>query len=107
MRILVDEYEVTGDGVLRILAQEDRVELLREMADRGRAAHQEWLAESFPGTHAGLRGAARERRIAQLHALTDVYTWKLLRRDLGLTRNATATALQELLEPMTITKERH
>ena len=33
-------------------------------------------------------------------AVCDVYTWKLLRRDAGLSRRQTELALFELLEPM-------
>lgn len=50
------------------------------------------------------RGSARERRLAQLVAVCDVYTWKLLHRDSGLSRAQTRTALLELLEPMTTRK---
>jgi hypothetical protein len=39
--------------------------------------------------------------VAQLVAVCDVYTWKLLRRDAGLSRTQTRTALLELLEPLT------
>jgi len=34
-------------------------------------------------------------------AVCDVYTWKLLRRDAGLSRRQTERALVELLEPLT------
>ena len=37
----------------------------------------------------------------QLVAVCDVYTWKLLRRDSGLSRRQAATALLELLQPLT------
>jgi len=33
-------------------------------------------------------------------AVTDVYTWKLLRRDRGLGRAQAETAIRELLEPI-------
>ena len=48
----------------------------------------------------GLRGVERERRVAQFVAVTDIYTWKLLRRDRGLSRRQTKLALRELLEPL-------
>ncbi len=40
------------------------------------------------------------RTSAQLVAVTDVYVWKLLRRDQGLTRSATEKTLLELLQLM-------
>jgi hypothetical protein len=33
-------------------------------------------------------------------AATDVYTWKLLRRDKGLSRDQTITAIRELVEAL-------
>ena len=47
------------------------------------------------------RGAQRGRRLAQLIAVTDVLTWKLLRRDRRLSRRQTELALIELLQPLT------
>ena len=52
-------------------------------------------------TLAGLRGAPRAIRLAQLIAVCDVYTWKILRRDRGLTVDQTRRALCTLLEPLT------
>ena len=50
---------------------------------------------------AGLHGAERARRLAQLIAVTDVLTWKLLRHDRSLSRRQTELALIELLQPLT------
>jgi AcrR family transcriptional regulator len=100
VRVLVDHYESMGDRVLRLLAEEERVPGLREIADRGRVLHREWCARVFAAALAGRAGVERRRRLAQLVAICDVYTWKLLRRDAGLSRRQTELALVELLEPM-------
>ncbi len=55
----------------------------------------------FDGALSGLRGKARARRLAQLVAVTDVYTWKLLRRDKGLDRDQTVAAMRELVLVLT------
>jgi AcrR family transcriptional regulator len=98
--VLLDHYEAMGDRVLRLLAEEQRVPALREIAELGRAAHREWCARVFASALAGREGVGRRRRLAQLVAVCDVYTWKLLRRDAGLSRRQTELALVELLEPM-------
>ena len=100
VRVLVDHYEELGDRVLKMLAEEDRVPGLRQIADRGRSLHREWCARVFAPTLAGRAGVERRRRLAQLVAICDVYTWKLLRRDAGLSRRQTELALVELLESM-------
>ena len=98
VRVLVDHYEAMGDRVLRLLAEEERNPRLRPIADLGRAYHREWCARVFAPALAGRTGAARRRRLAQLVAICDVYTWKLLRRDAGLSRPQTELALVELLD---------
>ena len=72
----------------------------RDLVARGRALHQDWVTQTFPAHLAGLRGLTRERRLAQLVAICDIYVWKVLRRDLGLTRAQTETALVELIEAL-------
>jgi AcrR family transcriptional regulator len=100
VRVLVDHYEALGDRVLMMLLEEERVPGLREIADRGRALHRRWCARVFAPALAGRDGAERQRRLAQLVAVCDVYTWKLLRRDARLSRRQTELALIELLRPM-------
>jgi AcrR family transcriptional regulator len=85
---LVDHYEEWGDRVLLMLAQEDRVEPLRRITDAGRALHRRWVQRTF---------APRRKSLAQLVAVTDVYVWKLLRRDQRLSRGATERAIRELV----------
>jgi AcrR family transcriptional regulator len=100
VHVLVDHYEEMGDRVLRLLAEEERVPGLRKIADLGRASHRDWCARVFASALEGRQGVERRRRLAQLVAICDVYTWKLLRRDAGLSRRQTELALVELLEPL-------
>jgi AcrR family transcriptional regulator len=100
VRVLVDHYEEMGDRVLRLLAEEERLPGLREVADRGRLLHRDWCARVFAPAIEGRVGIDRRRRLAQLVAVSDVYTWKLLRRDAGLSRRQTEIAILELLAPV-------
>jgi AcrR family transcriptional regulator len=94
---LVDGYERTGDMSLRLLAVEPRVPVVRPAIERGRAGHQAWCERVFAAALTGLRGKARVRRVAQLVVVTDVYAWKLLRRDKQLDRDQTIAAMRELV----------
>jgi len=94
---LVEHYEAWGNRVLRMLSQEERVEPLRRITDAGRSLHRRWVARTFAPW---LRGRAR-RRLPLLVAVTDVYVWKLLRRDQRLSRAATERALLELVRHVT------
>jgi AcrR family transcriptional regulator len=96
---LLDHYEEFGDWVLRALAQEEREPILRMLAELGRNFHVEWCKQAFAPSLKGLRGAKRRRRTAQFVALTDIYVWKLLRRDRGLSKKQTKVAVLEMLQP--------
>jgi AcrR family transcriptional regulator len=100
VRVLVDHYEAMGDRVLRLLAEEGRIPGFGEVVDRGRALHREWCARVFAPALEGRAGVERDRRLAQLVTVCDVYSWKLLRRDAGLSRRQTELALVELLNPL-------
>jgi AcrR family transcriptional regulator len=93
---VVGQYERWGANRLRLLAQEDRIPLIAEWVQGGRDWHWAWVERIFAPQLAGLRGAARKRRIAAYATLTDVYTWKLLRLDRGLTRAETERTLVEM-----------
>jgi AcrR family transcriptional regulator len=100
VRILVDHYEEFGDIVLRLLSEEQVRPSLRTLADQGRAYHRRWCERVFAPTLEQLGGVERERRVAQLITVCDVYVWKLLRRDRGLSRRQTELAMRELVEPL-------
>jgi AcrR family transcriptional regulator len=100
VRILIEDYEVTGDRVMKMLAEEGRIPGLKAIVDGGRELHRFWCARVFAPAVARLHGMERERRLAQFVAVCDVYTWKLLRRDAGLSRRQTELAMVELLNPL-------
>jgi AcrR family transcriptional regulator len=94
---VIDHYEEWGDNRLRMLAQEERIPVVRDNARGGRQYHREWVARVFSPLLKGLSGAARERRLATLILATDVFTWKLLRRDHGFSRAQTERTIIELI----------
>jgi AcrR family transcriptional regulator len=98
---LVDHYEAHGAMSLRLLAEEEASPTIGAITRVGRDYHRDWCARVFAPALSGLTAVDRDRRHAQLVAVCDVYTWKLLRRDAGLSRQQTTTALLELLEPLT------
>jgi len=87
---VVDDYETTGDAVIRLLALEERVPSLRPLLASGREGHREWVATMF----------AAPELVPELVVATDVYTWKLLRRDQGLSRDETAAAILRIVQAL-------
>jgi AcrR family transcriptional regulator len=94
---LVDHYEEWGDTALRLLAQEERVPAFRPITDAARAFHYEWVERTFAPLLAQRTGEERRRLLAELIAICDVYFWKLLHRDLGLSREQTEVAIRETI----------
>ena len=94
--ILVGEYERFGDPAARWAMASERLGSLAPLLDRARAGHQAWLDRIFSDLLPKAQ-AARRHAIHALHAATDVYTWKLLRRDLQLSRAETERIMLELV----------
>jgi AcrR family transcriptional regulator len=101
---LVEHYERDGDQVLRALAQEDRISELQPFLKAGRVAHRRWVETVFgPLMPAG--AAPRTGRLAELVAVTDVYVWKVLRKDQGLARSDYRRAVAHLIERLVFIEE--
>jgi len=98
--ILATDYERHGDANIRALFVEHRYPAIAKGLGEGRRFHREWVERTFPGALAGLRGAERTRRLMALCAVSDVTSWKYLRRDHGLSQARTAAVLQEMIEAL-------
>ena len=96
VRIVMDQYEHSGDSNVRWAMSAERLGSLASRIDEARALHQRWLASVFADDLPG-NGSTRRRAVNALHAATDVYTWKLLRRDLGLSRRETEKTMADLV----------
>jgi AcrR family transcriptional regulator len=93
---IVYHYEVRGDWVIAMLGQELADARIRRITDLGRQTHRAWVNTVFaPQLH---RDDGRRADADLLVVATDVYTWKLLRRDRGLDRSQTERAMRHLVE---------
>lgn len=82
VRVIVEDYELLGDTIMRALMQEDRIAALKRVNDRGRAYHRAWIEQTFAPWLGSLAPAARRQRVDALVAATDLYVWRLVRRDM-------------------------
>ena len=94
VRVIVDHYEARGDGVLVLLAQEHTEDLARRVTHRGRTMHRAWVEEVFAPF---LDRPDADEVTDLLVVATDVYAWKLLRRDRGLSRGSTEARITRLV----------
>ncbi len=97
LKNLMEHYESVGRIPLRSLALEGRFPEIDEFLKEGRTYHRAWVERVFAPFIVRAGEIDRERLIAQLVTLCDVYTWKLLRLDIGLTREQTELAIYEML----------
>jgi hypothetical protein len=80
-----------------MLAAEHRIAGFDAIADEGRRRHRAWVEAVFADQLDARSGAEREALLIALLVPLDVYTWKLLRRDLGLDRRATESIIERLV----------
>jgi AcrR family transcriptional regulator len=97
LRVLLDHYEQRGELALMMLAQETTHEHVRRLSVAGKVMHRDWVAEVFAPQLAGLTAADHEQALDLLVVATDVYTWKLLRRDRRYSRSQTEQRMHTLV----------
>ncbi len=91
-------YEVLGDANARWAAMATRAPEVADGLARGRLGFQAWLEEMLGDLMPdGDDPDERRRVLLGLHAALDVFAWKLLRRDLGLSQEQTEAQLTDLV----------
>jgi AcrR family transcriptional regulator len=90
-------YESIGDMVMRRLNEEMRRPALKPVLDEGRKHHRLGVEAAFAPHLALLSAAPRARLLAALTVLTDVYVWKLVRRDMGFSRTASEAIVLQMI----------
>jgi len=92
-----DIYEVVGDLVMRRLSEERRHPGLKPSLDQGRENHRDGVKVVFAPQLEQRRGVVRTELFNTLVVMTDVYVWKLLRRDMALGRPAAEAIVRRMI----------
>jgi AcrR family transcriptional regulator len=100
IRVLFGDYEKIGDAVILRLADEGRLPSLDALLKSGRVNHRRWIEESFAPQLAKWDRSERAERLNALLVATDVYAWKLLRRDFGLSRRAAESVVCKIIDSL-------
>jgi AcrR family transcriptional regulator len=98
VRTLVGHYERDGRTMLNFLAQESRSPLIADVLADGRAVHAAWVERHCATSLGPTDGAARSERLAAAIVATDLYAWKLMRLDRGLSPREVEGVMVTLLE---------
>jgi AcrR family transcriptional regulator len=93
---LFDHYEEMGDFVMRKLADEQKVPELGEWLERGRRVHRASMLHQF-APQLEDQGTDKKRLLDCLVVACDVYTWHLLRRDMGRSRKDAEACVRHMV----------
>ena len=93
IKVLFIHYEAYGDRLVQARARESVTPELAPGLARARADHRRWVGRTYR-PQLGQRPGA----LNALLAATDVYNWKLLRRDLELGRKEAEATLAAMVE---------
>jgi AcrR family transcriptional regulator len=97
LQALYDHYEEMGDFVIRNLADEHQLPELAGWLERGRKAHRRSMQRQFAPWLDRLPTAERRELTDCLVAACDVYTWKVFRRDMGLSRSEACSRVHRMV----------
>jgi len=100
-----DTYEAMGDLVTLRLADERRRPALKPGLEAGRRNHRAGVEAAFAPQLARVSGDERSRLLSILIIATDVYVWKLLRRDMALQRGEAEAIVCRIIEGVTLKEE--
>lgn len=93
---LVEHYEQFGDLVVRNLAEQADPELI----ETGRTGHRKWVQRQFAASIEARQPSARRSLTDALVCVCDVYTWNLLRRDMGRTQAEAEQTILAMVKAM-------
>jgi AcrR family transcriptional regulator len=94
-------YEAMGDLVIQRLADEHRRPTLKPGLEAGRRNHRAGVETAFAPQLARVSGIERTRLLTILLTATDVYVWKLVRRDMALSRSEAHAIVCRIIEGVT------
>ena len=93
---LFDHYEEMGDFVIRNLADEQKLPELGEWLELGRRAHRASIQHQFAPQLAD-QETDKKSLLDCLVVACDVYTWQLLRRDMGRSRKDAEACVRHMV----------
>jgi AcrR family transcriptional regulator len=98
LKALLANYESMGDAVIRTIKLESELDIARKIGETGRKVHRDWCKNIF-GAHLPPEDSTHyERDLAAFIAATEIYLWKLLRRDLGFSEEECLAVFKRMVD---------
>lgn len=105
LHYLLTDYETYGDAAIRTLAVEDHIVAARKMLQAGREYHREWCERIFAPYLPGKKAKSYEQNLTAFVAATELYLWKLMRRDLNQSSEQTYKTFLKLVNGLVSTRK--
>ncbi|MGB4838816.1 MAG: TetR/AcrR family transcriptional regulator [Saprospiraceae bacterium] len=99
---LIENYEEMGDASIRTIFLEPDMEIARKIGQTGRETHRAWCAQVFEPFLPEQNANSYDMDLTTFITATEVYLWKLLRRDLGKSKEETIAIFTNLLRGLVI-----
>lgn len=94
---LLADYEAYGDAIVRTLAVEAQLDVAQEVLQAGRRYHRQWCERIFAPFLPDKNDPRYQQELTAFVAATELYLWKLLRRDLNYSLRDTQETFMRLV----------
>lgn len=97
LETLLSNYEKIGDAALRTIYLEPELEIARRIGEKGRKVHREWCERVFSPFLPEPDNPTYEIQLNSFIAVTEIYLWKLLRKDFQLSYKKTFSIFKNMI----------
>lgn len=105
LRALLSSYETMGDAAIRTINLESESAVARKIGEAGRKVHRAWCMRVF-AEHLPTKGSLYyERDLTAFIVGTEVYLWKLMRKDLKMSKKETFEVFKRMISGLIITNK--
>jgi len=98
LKTLLANYDSMGEAAIRTISLESKHEIARKIGAKGRAQHREWCIKVFAPYLPDQKSPDFEIHLTSFIAVTEVYLWKLMRKDLKLSKKKTFSVFKNMVE---------
>ena len=98
LNTLLSNYENIGEAAIRTINLESELEVARQIGVKGRKLHRNWCKKVFAPFLPNSKSPNFEIQLTSFISVTEIYLWKLMRKDLKLSKKKTFAIFKNMLE---------
>lgn len=102
LKMLLKNYEKMGDAAIRTINLESELEIARKIGEAGRKVHRAWCKKVFAQYLPPEGGDTYERDLTAFIASTEIYLWKLMRKDLKMSEEETFAVFKRMINGLVL-----